>query len=351
MNTSWLRASRIARLDHAALLGALGLVLGSTACSSSEERVRSFDFGPYEVTPQQETTKHCVQISLDNADPLFISAVELTTGAGFHHSNWLYVPEDVFAGPDGTFDCDERGYSEALAAAFGGVLFAQSTQKAHEVQQFSPGVAIRLPPRQKIVAQLHLLNASDRTLKLTPNLKLTSIAEEQVQISLAGISFQNQALGLPAGRQSRFSVECDLTEKHQKELGRAPDFNIYYALAHYHELGTGLSLDAVRADGSSVNIYTTANAVGDSLGGPIDPVFNMSGFTKLRMSCEFYNPRSQVVRWGIGDQEMCVFLAFSDSERQWAGGVTSRGAPANETLVGNTLQYSNPCTLFALPTH
>lgn len=324
------------------------LVLCGSACSSSDERVHSFDFGPYEVGPQQETTQSCIQISLNNDEALWVHEVELTTGVGFHHSNWLFVPEDVFPGPDGTFNCRERGYSEIIAAGAGGVIFAQSTQSPHEVQTFLPGAAVRVPPRAKLVAQLHLLNASDAAITLKPNIKLVSIDEGSVTLSLAGMSFQNQALALPARRQSRFVVECDLTEAHHWAFDRDPDFNIYYALAHYHDLGTGLSIDAVRPDGSSANIYNTAASVGDSLGGPVTPAFDMTSFTKLRLSCDFYNPRSDVVRWGIGDQEMCLFLAFTDSTYLWSGGVMSREEPANETQVGNMLQYTNACTVIGL---
>ena len=62
---------------------------------------------------------------------------------------------------------------------------------------------------------------------------------------LAGISFENQALALPAHMQSRFSVECDIATKHEMLFGREPDFNIYYALAHYHTLGTKLTIEAM----------------------------------------------------------------------------------------------------------
>jgi hypothetical protein len=71
------------------------------------------------------------------------------------------------------------------------------------------------------------------------------------------------------------------------------------------------------------------------------------GFTKLRFSCDYYNPRSDTVRWGVGDQEMCVFLAFSDSTYNWGGGVVSRDEPGNPVEVGGEMQYSNPCTVFA----
>jgi hypothetical protein len=321
------------------------LALGLGACG---EDFGSYDFGPYTVNANQEIVSDCVQISLRNDAPVYVSSVELTTGPGFHHSNWTYVPEHVFAGPDGTFDCDERGYSEPIAAVFGGVLFAQSTQTPHEVQAFPPGVAVKLPPKTKLIAQIHLLNPSDAPLELRPNITLTAIPEAEVTTTLAGISFQNQAIALPASRESRFTVECELGERHRALFGTDPDFRIYYGLAHYHELGTRLDLEAVRPDGTATKVYSTEALAGDTLGGPIAPAFDMTGYTKLRFSCDFYNPRAETVEWGVGDQEMCVFLAFSDSPYAWGGGVNdSDDLPQNETVVGNALHYTNPCEVFA----
>ena len=130
-------------------------------------------------------------------------------------------------------------------------------------------------------------------------------------------------------------------------FGTDPSFKIHYALAHYHELGTGMNVEAVRRDGTATTIFSTEAQVGDTLGRLIDPAFDMTGYTKLRFWCEFYNPRSEVVRWGIGDQEMCVFLAFSDSSYAWGGGVNERGEPQNPTPVGNAMHYSNPCLVLA----
>ncbi|HWU91419.1 MAG TPA: hypothetical protein VN253_29330 [Kofleriaceae bacterium] len=323
------------------------LVVLSAACTG-DDGVHTYEFGPYTVKPSEEVVRDCVQITLHNTEDLYVSSVELTTGPGFHHSNWLYVPEHVFAGEDGTFHCGDRGYSEAVAAVFGGVLFAQSTQTPHEVQAFPPGVAVKLPPHTKLVANIHLLNSTDAPLTLTPSIKLKAIRAEEATTLLAGISFQDQALALPANRESRFTVECDLAPQHRTLFGTDPDFHIYYVLAHYHDLGTGLTLEAVRPDGGATTIYSTKTRVGDTLGGPIEPPFAMTGYTKLRFSCDFYNPRPEVVRWGVGDQEMCVYLAFSDSTYNWGGGVNdSDEPPQNETQVGSALHYSNPCSVFA----
>jgi hypothetical protein len=333
------------------VVGATLLVGMVSACSGGNDvdpvAPIELPFGPYTLAPGEEVEDQCVQISLHNDDYLFINSVELETGPGFHHSNWLYVPEHVFPGEDGTYTCDDRNFDQAVGAIFGGVLFAQSTQLAHEVQAFPPGVVVKIPPRSKLVSTIHLLNPTDGELSLAPKMTLAPIAEADVTTELAGISFLNQALALPPNMGSKFTLDCDLAETHQRVLGRDPDFNIYYALAHYHDLGTALTVEAVRPDGTTAMVFTTANAVGDSLGGLIEPLFSMQGFTKLRFSCEFFNPRSDVVRWGVGDQEMCVFLAFSDSAYNFGGGVTAVTEPLNPEMVGNLMTYSNPCSVFA----
>src|SRR5438128_8091554 len=96
-------------------VASLLLVLASCASDSATvdpTALQTYEFGPYTLAPGEEVIKDCVQISLHNEDFLYINSVELTTGAGFHHSNWFWVPESTFAGEDGTFDCTERNFNE-----------------------------------------------------------------------------------------------------------------------------------------------------------------------------------------------------------------------------------------------
>lgn len=308
---------------------------------------QSYAFGPFDIAPGQEISSDCVQITLGNEDYANVNVVELTTGPGFHHSNWFYVPEFTFPGEDGRYRCSDRGFDQAIAAIKGGVFFAQSTQNPHEVQQFPEGVVVRIPPHYKLVAQLHLLNAGEEPLHLTPTIDVTYLKDADVTTRLAGMSFQNAALALPSNMSSRFSVECDLTERHTALLGRLPDFKLYYALAHYHDLGTGLTIEAVKASGDKTTVFTTTTQVGDVMGGPLAPAFDFTGYAKIRMTCDYYNNRGNVVGWGIGDQEMCVFLAFTDSTYNFGGGVLDEDPPQNQMMVGNTMTYENPCVVFA----
>lgn len=340
------------RMDRtlAARLAAVVLALGVSACASDRDDASDrYSFGPFDIAANQEVVGSCVQISLHNAEPLYVQSVELTTGPGFHHSNWLFVPDTAFAGSDGTFTCTDRGFNEETAAALGGVLFAQSTQSPHETQAFPAGVAVQIPAHSKIIATIHLLNAQDVALHLAPTIRITTIAEAEVKTLLSGISFEDHALAIPSHKQSRFSTECDLAPVHNQQFQRDPDFKVYYALAHYHVLGVGLQLEAVKPDGTTATVFSTAHQVGDTLGGPVTPSFDMTGYTRLRLTCDFVNPRDTVVGWGVGDQEMCVFLAFSDSKAQWGGGALTSDPGTPTTGADGVVSYSQGCSVFALP--
>jgi hypothetical protein len=322
------------------------------ACGSDPAPVddgsRDLPFGPVAIPAHTEDLSRCVALTLHNTEELFVNEVELTTGPGFHHSNWLWVPDTVFPGPDGVFVCDERNYDQTAAGVLGGVFFAQSTQSEHEVQRFPDGVALKLPVGSKLVAQMHLLNNGDEPLELSPHIGFKSIAADTVQTKLASVSFEYHPLALPSQKQSRVTVECDLAPKHLELLGRMPDFRIYYALAHYHEWGTRLAIEAVTPDGTSTTIYSTEANVGDVLGGVVDPAFSMDGYTKVRLTCEYFNDTQQTLHYGNGNGEMCIFNAFSDSPYMWAGGAINNDDPGTPTNVDGVMSFTHACQVFAL---
>jgi hypothetical protein len=324
---------------------------GLTACSSDDPdpyAPRTYSFGPVEIAGTTEDLSRCVALSLDNDEPLYVNKVELTTGPGFHHSNWLFVPEHVFPGPDGIFDCESRSYDQFAAGILGGVFFAQSTQAPHEEQVFPAGVVREIPPRSKLVAQLHLLNTGDEPLTLHPTIGFTAIPEADVTTRLESMSFEYHPLGLPPRKQSRFSVECDLAPRHLEAFGTMPDFKVYFALAHYHQYGTSLTIEGVRPDGTAATIYTTANNVGDVLGGMIDPQFEMTGFTQVRLTCDYYNNTDNTIYYGNGSGEMCIFNAFSDSPHAWAGGALDTGGPGTPTDVNGVMSYTSACQVYSI---
>ncbi|HTR54515.1 MAG TPA: hypothetical protein VMJ10_27680 [Kofleriaceae bacterium] len=313
-------------------------------------------FGPYSLDAEEEITTDCVQITLNNDTDLYINSVEFNSGPGFHHSNWFWVPESSFPGPhwngknssadDGTFTCTDRNFDQSVAALFGGVVFAQSTQAQHEDQQFPTGYAIKIAAHSKLVANIHLLNPGDNAITIKPTLTLTPIPESSLIKQLAGLSFEDHALGLPPNMQSSFAVDtCDLIGADQNPPAPwpTPTFKIYYALAHYHALGTGETIEAIKSDGTATPFYTTTSMIGDSLGAPIDPPFDFTGYTGLRFSCDYYNNTASTVVWGTGTNEMCVFLAFTDSDYNFGGGVPVETDPGPGTMNGNVMSFTHKC--------
>ncbi len=333
-------------LVSAALM--LAAACGTDTRPQVDDGSRTFGFGPITIAPHSEELDKCVALTLDNDEELYVHQVQLTTGPGFHHSNWLWVPDHLYTGPDGVFDCDDRSYDQTAAGIVGGVFFAQSTQATHEVQEFPDGVALKLPVKSKLVAQIHLLNTSDEPLELSPHIGFTTVPLERVTRKLASVTFEYHPLALPPQKRSRVTVDCDLAPKHEMVFGTPPDFNIYYALAHYHEWGTKLTLEAVKPDGTAATIYSTEAQVGDVLGGQILPAFSMVGYTKLRLSCEYFNSTNQTLYYGNGTGEMCIFNAFSDSPYNWAGGALDNDNPGQPTDVDGVMSFTHGCQVYAV---
>lgn len=321
----------------------LPLALVACSRSGSAPPPQTFTFGPYHLAAAQEITDQCVSATLHNDTELAINAVELATATGFHHSNWFFVPDNRYDGPDGTWPCSDRMFDQANAGTAGGVLFAQSTQSPHEIQQFPEGVAIVIPPHSRIVATTHLLNAGDAPIDVPLALTITPIADATTR--LAALSFENESIQIPPHRVSKFTIDCDIGTQSRALTGAPPDFNLYYVLAHYHTLGTELSLQAVKSDGTATTIYDTMNRVGDALGGAVSPAFSMSGYEKLRFSCTYDNPRDTTVGWGVGDQEMCVLLAFTDSAYVWAGGAINVDGAGSGSDTGTEIDFTHACSL------
>lgn len=303
-------------------------------------------FGAYPLGPLQET-EPCVQWTLNNDQPLYIDTVILSNDGGYHHSNWLVVPEDVFPGEDGYFDCNARGFSELQAAVTGTVLFAQSTQSRYETQDLPEGVVIKVPPRHKLIAGVHLLNLSSADLSSELRMGLQIVHPQQVETIVAPFRLNYQDLEIPAMKQSRFTGECLLADQYLDKTGVALDIKLYHVLPHYHYLGNYFSVEIVGGprDGEQIFLHTGFNA--DANGRTYDPPIDLTGAKGLRFTCGYDNWRDKEIGYGIGDQEMCVMLGLADMRVMMNASVDS-----GNQLVGadgEILLNEGPCAAIAIP--
>ena len=90
---------------------------------------------------------------------------------------------------------------------------------------------------------------------------------------------------------------------------------------------------------------------GENFGQAIDPPIDLGqiGARGVRFTCGFTNPRNATVRWGIGDQEMCVIALQARTNLSWTGDVV-RGTD-QQVGVGPTgeVRHQGPCALTAFP--
>lgn len=300
-------------------------------------------FPEVQLESGEERNELCASWTLDNPGELFVNRVSMSAGPGWHHSNWFYVNDTKFAGEDGIWPCRERDLDVIAVAAGGGTLFAQSTQAQSEVQEFNEGVAIALPSRVRVVGQLHLLNAGDSALSTALELTVETIPKGDVHTILQPMAMQYQALDLPPRQKASFATDCDLAPHLD---GNAIDFSLHYVLPHYHELGVGASIELLGGDRDGELVFSSDSPVGEAWGVTMDPPIALAGATGLRFRCDFDNPRDERVGQGVGDQEMCIILAFTDSELRWIGEVFEGREVSNDGLSS---ENQGDCTIFALP--
>ena len=303
-------------------------------------------FGVRSMTPFAES-EPCAQWTLNNEREVYVNTVTLVNDGGYHHSNWLAVPDTKFAGPDGFFDCEERFFTELDAAVSGTVLFAQSTQSREEVQQLPPGVVVKIPPRHKIIAGVHLLNLGSTDLDSELRMALEIVHPRTVEVVVAPFRLNYVDLHIPAGQRSRHTSTCNFAADYEGAVGVPLDIKLYHVLPHFHYLGDSFRVDVVGGPDDGKNLYTLDGFDADANGRTFDPPVELAGSTGLRFSCGFDNWRDKDIGWGIGDQEMCMMLGLADSRAIMDMSVMSGSEVVGKD--GEVLLNEGPCSVLALP--
>ncbi len=326
------------------VLISLTLVAACAQSSASDEihptLVHSFE--PIMVERSEEVSGECQSWTLNNDEPLFVSKIRQTNDGAWHHSNWFFVPETTYPGPDGTWRCDDRGFHDVTAGLEGGAFFAQSTQALQELQAFQKGAVLEIPPRHKIVGGVHLVKVSASALETALHFDIETVPEEEVEVRLRPIAFTNTALDIEPQAESRYGMTCDLAPQFQNLLGEPPDFSIYYVLAHYHEWGNYFRLSFVDDLGADRTIFELEGSIGEPLGITLDPPIASQGAGRLRVECGYINNTDRRLTYGLAGKEMCVFLAYSDADlkigatsgENTAMGPNEDGVFMNETACG-----------------
>lgn len=317
-----------------------------TVDAGPEVTVLTHDFPGFHLEPSEEVRWHCQSWTLNNPEPMWVRAVRTRNEGGFHHSNWFVVNRLQFDGPDGSWPCTERGFDEIAAGVNGTVLFAQSTQSASDDQVFGEGAALRLPPFARIVGDVHLLEIAGAALDTHLQMTLEVVPESQVTTPLTPMALTYNALDIPARAQSAFTTECDLDAPHVRETTRPLDARLYYLLPHYHEWGTLFRVEIFGGPRDGEIVFETSSAIGEPLGESFDPPIDLTGATGLRLTCQYDNTTDRDIRYGLAEGEMCMLLAYTDSDLKFVTDVMTN------TVVGpdadGVVQNTGPCSVFGV---
>lgn len=311
-------------------------------CAPIEGQPLSHDFSEFTVQPGEEVLGLCQSWTLGNAEEIWVHAVELEQDESSHHSNWTFVPSDKFDGPDGVWPCDDRNYSQLAGATAGGVLYAQSTQAAHEVQRFPDGAAIRIPPYSRIIGDIHLLNTTSDPVTGHARLSVYDLPASEVKIKLAPFHLTYDGLNIPPHATSRFVGECGIEDSFQSALGTGVEMKLYYSLPHTHALGRRFFFEVVGGPKDGQSLIDVEGFNSEARGKAYDPAVDISGATGLRFGCEFENPRDEYVKWGFGDQEMCEMLGFADMGIGFEGRIDTAEPAGTDGAIA---QFTGPCSL------
>jgi hypothetical protein len=294
--------------------------------------------------PENEVQGICQSWTLNNDEPLYVHGVTFDAGEGWHHSNWVYVTEDHFEGPDGTWRCTERDFTEIAAGVVGGgAFFAQSTQSTHEEQVFPDGTAYVIPPRARIIGSVHVLNFGTEPVTTAASFHIDTLPEAEVTTILRTMAIDNRAIDLAAHASTESRTECDFATP----LAAPLDFDIYYVLPHYHALATGMIVEIAGGPNDGAVIYQTDLAIGDPLGAAIDPPISLAGATGVRMRCTYENTTDTTVTYGIdAADEMCTMLAYTSGPRR-LGGLAGTLTTSEPQPDGSTLNTADCAAVVA----
>lgn len=304
------------------------------------------DLGRYTIDAYTERDGLCFSWTVDNEEGLYVNSLTAINDGHFHHSNWFWVPDTEFDQPDGPWDCTENGFTELLATALGGVLFAQSTQLEEETQTFLPGYAVYVPPRSRIIANAHLLNITDTAADSGLRTRLDLLTEDEVIGTLAPWRFNYGDLDIPAGETTEHAGVCDVRSFYEGSTGGDFDVKVHYLLPHFHQLGQ--AFDAVISGGprDGESIVQIRDAWGHPWGTTFEEPIDLSDADGLRFSCEHANNTDADVGYGIGDQEMCVALLFTESQLMLD---TSVRETSDMGMDGEVHTRSGECVMFGAP--
>lgn len=253
-------------------------------------------------------------------------AGHLYTTSGLHHSNVVTKPADAELGPQPYPNCHPGAYDPFgdLPDTIADVLFANSTQVlGGETLALPPGVGFRVDRTRDIVTNIHFLNTSIEPVVIEVAYDLFAMQEEDLEHEAAPFAMQVNDFLIPPHSKQTIGSTCQVFGGTLVSL-----------MPHTHDLLEHMSVDIVHLDGESTRVYEKGAFDTESDIRVYNPSIVMKSTDSLRYACDFNNTTDHNVRYGIGENEMCVLFGYL--------------YPVQKQLVAYSDFQGDPCSSFQI---
>jgi hypothetical protein len=300
------------------------------------------------VNSGQEILGLCRSWTLNNDEDLWVNTVEFQQDQASHHSNFVFVPDTAYTGPDGIWTATSRNYDFYTAVSMGGVLFAQSTQVTSQVQAFPGAAAIRVPAHSRVISDIHLLNTTPNAITGDAQITLEMLLPSEVKTPLSAFHMEYDDLNIPAHSSAKFTATCAVASSVAASTGDPFGLQLYYLMPHYHTFATEFQASILGGSKDGTSLVDVGAVNGETKAVSFDPPIDMSSAAGFTFSCQYTNNGTYDVVWGFGGEEMCELFGFGAATPFFQSRV---GTGMAEGSAGTVSLFGGDCatTVFAPP--
>lgn len=271
---------------------------GDTSAPNKLGAVHTFAIEPITVTSGQER-QVCRTVNVPAGAALDIVRFESRMRGISHHFNLYKVVDDSAMKPVTESEYAVHDCAPAAEQLRGDAAYIYGSATPDRVMETPAGVAFHLEPGQRLILEYHAINYTTEPIVANVEIDLIAAAPEVVIEHYADIMwFANWGFALPPGKETSDTAKCAVPY----------DVEVFGLMSHFHELGTGFTIDAIRG-GQTAQVYQDDDWKHPAYEAFTPPMLLAAG-DSLQWTCTWNNTRETWTYPNKGSKdEMCMVFA------------------------------------------
>lgn len=295
-------------MTRTALLFALAAACGSSEPSDDSPLAppaegEGFQLSFEAVAPPGSEIWLCQISELPEGGFTPVNVAESVQNDGMHHMDIMALTLTGVSLEPGVYDCAELydTYSSLMDSG----IFLYASQKPEQSIQLPEGVVANLPPKIKVMHEMHYVNTTDQPVEVFSMVNVYRY-DGEIRDTIWGGAVRDDEINIPPMSEHTEWTRCVMSD----------DIDLLFLSSHTHQLG--LEVVVRTFDGEQVGDVIYRNTDWETpalLSFGAEPLSLPAG-TGLEFSCRFRNDTDQVVNWGFSAaEEMCqIALVFTPGE-------------------------------------